>query len=80
PDTFERPIYAGSAVQTVQSRDAVQVVTVRTAAFAAAGAGGAAPVVPVDVPAASDASRFLGAELAVSERPELVSARVVVSG
>lgn len=81
PDTFERPIYAGAAVQTVRSRDAVKVVTVRTAAFAAAAAaGGAAPIEAVSPPADPGLSRFVGAAVATSDRPELGAARVVVSG
>jgi|AGTN01.1.fsa_nt_gi Electron transfer flavoprotein, alpha subunit len=80
PDTFVRPIYAGNALATVQSRDPVKVVTVRTTAFEAAGEGGAAEIVPVAAqPPAADA-RFVGQERAVSERPELTAARVVVSG
>jgi electron transfer flavoprotein alpha subunit len=78
-DTFERPIYAGGAVQTVRSRDAVRVVTVRTAAFPAAASGGRAPVEAVAA-AAAGPTRFIGAELTVSARPELGAARVVVSG
>ncbi|AWK86880.1 electron transfer flavoprotein subunit alpha/FixB family protein [Azospirillum thermophilum] len=82
-DSFERPIYAGNAIATVQSPDAVKVVTVRTTAFeAAAGEGGAAAV--ESVAAAQDVaaglSRFVSAELTKSERPELTAARVVVSG
>jgi electron transfer flavoprotein alpha subunit len=80
PDTFERPIYAGSAIQTVRSGDRIKVVTVRTAGFAAAPAGGAAPVETVAAAADPGLSRFLGAERAQSERPELASAKVVVSG
>ncbi len=80
PDTFVRPIYAGNAFATVQSKDAVKVVTVRTTAFDAAAAGGSAPV--ETIPAAPDAgrSKVTGQELTKSERPELTSARVVVSG
>ncbi|MFN3868420.1 MAG: electron transfer flavoprotein subunit alpha/FixB family protein [Hyphomicrobiaceae bacterium] len=80
PDTFERPIYAGNAVQTVRSRDAKKVITVRTAAFAAAGDGGSAPVEKVAVPAAVGLSSFAGAELTKSDRPELASARIIISG
>ncbi len=81
PDTFERPIYAGNAIQVVQSTDAKKVITVRTSSFAATGSAGAAPVEPVAA-AASDpgVSRFDGDELARSERPELTAAKVVVSG
>ena len=80
PDTFERPIYAGNAVQTVQSAEARKVVTVRIAAFAAAGEGGSAPIEPVTAPAALGISKFVGAELTKSDRPELTAARIVISG
>ncbi|MEZ5844992.1 MAG: FAD-binding protein [Hyphomicrobiaceae bacterium] len=79
-DTFERPIYAGNAIQTVQSTDAKRVITVRTAAFQAAGEAGNAPIEPVAAPAAAGLSNFEKAELAKSDRPELASARIVVSG
>jgi len=81
-DTFERPIYAGNAIQTVQTADPVKVVTVRTAAFPATPAGSAeAPVEAIDASAIESAlSRFGGEELAKSDRPELTSAKVVVSG
>ena len=81
-DTFERPIYAGNAIQTVQSADPVKVVTVRTAAFAATPAGSAeAPIEAIDASAiASALSRFGGEELATSDRPDLTSAKVIVSG
>ncbi len=79
-DTFERPIYAGNAIQTVKSADAVKVVTVRTASFQAAGEGGSAAV--ENVAAAGDAglSRFVGQEIVKSDRPELSAAKIVVSG
>ncbi|MGE5477337.1 MAG: electron transfer flavoprotein subunit alpha/FixB family protein [Bacteroidales bacterium] len=81
PDTFVRPIYAGNALATVQSRDAIKVVTVRGTAFdAAAAAGGAAAIAPVAAVPAPVLSAFVGQELAVSERPELTSARVILSG
>jgi electron transfer flavoprotein alpha subunit len=80
PDTFERPIYAGNAIQTVQSTDAKKVITVRTAAFKATGLGGSAPVETVAPPASGDLSAFVGAELAKSDRPELTAARIVISG
>jgi electron transfer flavoprotein alpha subunit len=80
PDTFERPIYAGNALQTVQSTDALKVITVRTASFAAAGSGAGVPVEPVAAGPASGNSTFVGEELAASDRPELASAKVVVSG
>ncbi|HZH25682.1 MAG TPA: FAD-binding protein [Azospirillaceae bacterium] len=81
PDTFERPIYAGNAIATVQSQDPVKVVTVRTTAFEkAAETGGGAGVEAVTATGDQGKSRFVGAELSKSERPELTSARVVVSG
>jgi electron transfer flavoprotein alpha subunit len=80
PDTFERPIYAGNAIQTVQSTDATRVMTVRTAAFAAAPAGGAAEIVAVEPKAASELSTFKGEAVAKSDRPELAAARIIVSG
>ncbi len=79
-DTFERPIYAGNALETVQSGDAKKVVTIRTAAFAAAEEGGAAPVEAVAVNVGSDLSSFKGEELSSSDRPELTSAKVIISG
>ena len=81
PDTFVRPIYAGNAMATVQSSDPIKVATVRTTAFAPAAAqGGGAPVEAI--PAVDDPglSRFVGREVTKSERPELTSARVIVSG
>jgi electron transfer flavoprotein alpha subunit len=78
-DTFERPIYAGNAIQTVKSGDAKKVFTVRTAAFAAAGMGGAAAVASVAAKA-SDLSSWVEDRVAASDRPELTSAKVVVSG
>ena len=80
PDTFVRPIYAGNAFATVQSKDPVKVLTVRTTAFDGAGAGGAAPVEAIPAAADTGLSRVTGQELVKSERPELASARVVVSG
>ncbi|HUC50649.1 MAG TPA: FAD-binding protein [Xanthobacteraceae bacterium] len=81
PDTFERPIYAGNAIQTVRSKDSKRVVTVRTAAFQATGAGGAtAPVESVTVVADPGVSGFVGEELSKSERPELTSAKIIISG
>ena len=80
PDTFVRPIYAGNAFATVQSRDAVKVITVRTTAFEAAGQGGAAAVETLAAAAPAAGARVVGQELTKSERPELTSARVVVSG
>jgi electron transfer flavoprotein alpha subunit len=81
PDTFERLIYAGNAVQTVRSKDAKRVITVRTAAFQAASAEGDSASIET-VPAAADpgVSAFAGEELSKSERPELTSAKIVISG
>jgi len=80
PDTFERPIYAGNAIQTVKSKDAKKVITVRTSTFAAAGEGGSAPVETVAAVADPGLSTFVGEEVARSDRPELTSARIIVSG
>ncbi|MCK5041598.1 MAG: electron transfer flavoprotein subunit alpha/FixB family protein [Sphingomonadales bacterium] len=80
PDTFKRPIYAGNAIQTVQSSDAKKVITVRTTGFAPAGSGGSAELVNVDAQAGSDNSSFVSAELSKSDRPELTSAKIIVSG
>jgi electron transfer flavoprotein alpha subunit len=80
PDTFERPIYAGNAIQTVQSTDKKKVVTVRTTAFPAVGTGGSAQVEAVAVPAAAGLSSFEKAEIQKSDRPELTAAKIVVSG
>ncbi|WP_058087750.1 electron transfer flavoprotein subunit alpha/FixB family protein [Aquabacterium parvum] len=80
-DTFERPIYAGNAIATVQSADAVKVATVRATAFdAAAATGGSAAVETLAAVAASAKSSFVGREVTKSERPELVGAKIVVSG
>jgi electron transfer flavoprotein alpha subunit len=80
PDTFERLIYAGNAVQTVRSKDGKKVITVRTTAFQAAGAGGSAPVEAVAAAADPGISTFVGEELSKSERPELTSAKIIISG
>ncbi len=81
PDTFVRPIYAGNALAIVQSKDKIKVISVRGTAFpAVATAGGSAPIETVGAAASSGLSRFIGAELSKSERPELTSARVIVSG
>lgn len=80
PDTYERPIYAGNAIQTVKSKDAKKVITVRTSTFAAAGEGGSAPVESVQAAADPGLSTFLGEEVAKSDRPELTSAKIIVSG
>ncbi|PDT25248.1 electron transfer flavoprotein subunit alpha [Rhizobium sp. L9] len=79
-DTFKRPIYAGNAIQTVQSSDAKKVITVRTASFASAAEGASATVEAI--PAVSDPglSRFVSDALSASERPELTSAKVIISG
>ena len=79
-DTFERPIYAGNAIQTVQSTDAKKVITVRTASFAAAGEGGNAAIEAVGSPAPAGISQFERNELSKNERPELTSAKIVISG
>jgi electron transfer flavoprotein alpha subunit len=80
PKTFERPIYAGNAIQIVESTDPKIVVTVRTASFSATGQGGSAPI-EVVAPAADPAvSSFVGEALAKSDRPELASARIIISG
>jgi electron transfer flavoprotein alpha subunit len=79
-DTFKRPIYAGNAIQTVQSLDAKKVITVRTASFAAAGEGGAASVEAVAAVANPGLSSFVSDALSTSERPELTSAKIIISG
>ncbi len=79
-DTFERPIYAGNAIATVQSTDAIKVITVRTTGFDAAAAGGAAPVEAVAAVADSGKSSFVGRETTKSDRPELTAAKIIVSG
>jgi electron transfer flavoprotein alpha subunit len=80
PDTFERPIYAGNAIQTVKSKDAKKVITVRTSTFQAAGAGGSASVESASAAADPGVSSFVGEELSKSERPELTSAKIIISG
>ena len=80
PDTFVRPIYAGNALETVQTSDKTVVGTVRTTAFAATGEGGSAEIETVEAAPVNDASAFIGTEVTESERPELTSARVVISG
>ncbi|MEY4750502.1 MAG: hypothetical protein RIQ60_2716 [Pseudomonadota bacterium] len=80
-DTFERPIYAGNAIATVQSSDAVKVITIRTTGFdAAAASGGSATVKSVDAVADSGLSSFIGREVTKSDRPELTAAKIIVSG
>ena len=80
-DTFQRSIYAGNAITTVQSPDPIKVITVRGTAFEAVAAeGGSAVIEPVPAAPETEVSRFVGEELSKSERPELTSARVIVSG
>jgi electron transfer flavoprotein alpha subunit len=79
-DTFKRPIYAGNAIQTVQSTDAKKVITVRTASFASAGEGGSAAVETVASAANPGLSTHVGDALSSSDRPELTSAKIIVSG
>ena len=80
PDTFERPIYAGNAILTVQSADAIKVITVRTTGFDAAAAGGSAAVESIAAAADFAKSAFISRELAKSDRPELTAAKIIVSG
>jgi electron transfer flavoprotein alpha subunit len=81
PDTFERPIYAGNAIATVQSADKVKVITVRTTGFdPAAATGGSAAVETASAAADAGKSKFLGQEIAASDRPELTAAKIIVSG
>ena len=81
PDTFERPIYAGNAIATVQSLDAVKVITVRTTGFdPAAAAGGTAAVEVLAAVGASEKANFMGSEIAKNDRPELTAAKIIVSG
>src|SRR5918995_1696060 len=80
PDTFVRPIYAGNAMATVQSGDKIKVVTIRPTNFKAGAGGGSAAVEQIGGAAASGLSTFVGAELSKSERPELTSAKIVISG
>jgi len=80
-DTFERPIYAGNAIATVQSQDAIKVITVRGTGFdAAAASGGSAAVETVAAVADSGKSHFVGQEIAKNDRPELTAAKIIVSG
>jgi electron transfer flavoprotein alpha subunit len=80
PDTFERPIYAGNAIQTVKSSDAKKVITVRTSTFQAAGQSGSATIETVTPATDPGLSAFVGEELSKSDRPELTSARIIISG
>ena len=79
-DTFERPIYAGNAIATVQSTDAIKVVTVRTTGFDPASTGGSAAIERIDAVADSGLSSFVGSEIAKLDRPELTAAKIIVSG
>jgi electron transfer flavoprotein alpha subunit len=79
-DTFERPIYAGNAIQTVQSTDKIKLITVRTASFAAAGTGGSAKSEAVASAGNPGSSSFVSQEIVKSDRPELTAAKIVVSG
>jgi len=80
PDSFERPTYAGNAIQTVKSRDATRVITVRTSTFAASAGGGSAAIETVAAAADPALSSFVGEEVVKSDRPELTSAKIIVSG
>ncbi|MDF1764271.1 MAG: FAD-binding protein [Oleibacter sp.] len=79
-DTFVRPIYAGNAIATVQSSDSIKVMTVRGTAFDAAAEGGSAAKEAIDIVKVNDTASFVGEELAVSDRPDLTAASVVISG
>jgi electron transfer flavoprotein alpha subunit len=81
PDTFERPIYAGNAIATVQSSDAIKVITVRSTGFdPVAAEGGSAPVEKIEAAADAGISKFVNRELTKLDRPELTSAQIIVSG
>jgi electron transfer flavoprotein alpha subunit len=80
PDTFRRPVYAGNAILTVQSSDAIKLITVRGTAFASASKGNSAPIETLNVSNVKSLSEFVGQELTKSERPELTAAKIVVSG
>jgi electron transfer flavoprotein alpha subunit len=81
PDTFERPIYAGNAIATVQSSDAIKVITVRTTGFdAAAITGSSASIESITATADSGKSKYMGSEIAKNDRPELTAAKIIVSG
>ena len=79
-DTFERPIYAGNAIATVQSTDAIKVLTVRTTGFDAAAGGGSATIETLAAQATSNNTSYLGSEIAKNDRPELTAAKIIVSG
>jgi electron transfer flavoprotein alpha subunit len=80
PDTFRRPVYAGNAIQTVQAPAGKKVITVRTTAFKAPEGSGAAPIEKVAPAGDPGLSKFIGEELSRSERPELTSAKIIISG
>jgi electron transfer flavoprotein alpha subunit len=80
PTTFVRPIYAGNALETVETKDKIVVGTVRTTAFSSAGEGGSAQVETITPPASVGLSSFVNSDISVSERPELTAARIVISG
>ena len=80
PDTFERPVYAGNAIQTVQSAEAKKLLTIRTASFQSAGEGGSASIETIDGADDPALSSFKGEEVAKSDRPELASAKIIISG
>ena len=80
PDTFVRPIYAGNAMATVQTADKIKIVTIRPTNFKAAATGGSAPIEQIGGTGAGGLASYVGAELSKSERPELTSAKIVVSG
>src|SRR5450631_2019750 len=80
PDTFERPIYAGNAIQTVKSTDAKKIITVRTSTFQATGESGSATIENATAAADPGLSTFVGEELSKSDRPELTSAKIIISG
>ena len=79
-DTFERPIYAGNAIQTVQATDAKKIITVRTAGFGSAGEGGSASVEKTAEVADPGLSKFVGEKIVENDRPELTSAKIIISG
>ena len=80
PDTFERPIYAGNAMATVQATDATKVITVRTTGFDAAATGGSAALEVIQATTSDAKSQFMGSEIAKNDRPELTAAKIIVSG
>jgi electron transfer flavoprotein alpha subunit len=80
PDTFERPIYAGNAIETVQNAEKKKLITVRSASFQATGAGGSASIEPVTAADDPGISSFVSEEMSKSDRPELTAARVIISG